>query len=87
MKLMDTLILERSHGIRNVEKDLAHVEALREMLAQSSHAERLGGVVSGGDEVQAGLARLRHRALLGLAGEQRVRTGGRRVGEEVGARA
>ena len=49
--------------------------------------KRLGGVVAGGDQVHAELAGERHRALGRLAGEERVRARGGRLGQVVGARA
>ena len=38
----------------------------------AAHAERLGRVVAGGDEVDPGLARVGHHVLLRLAGQERV---------------
>ena len=64
---------------------MAHVEALGEELTQAPHSEGLSGVVAGRDEVHAGLARLRHHALGGLACQEGVGPGGDRVREVVGA--
>ncbi len=66
---------------------MAQAEAFGEMLPERVDAERLGGVVPGGDQVDARLARERHGALGGLAGEQRVGARGGCVGDEVGAGA
>ena len=74
-------------GLGTSRKTCAQAEALGEVLAEALDAEGLGGVVAGGDEVQARLARLRHHALGGLAGEERVRAGGGGLGEVVGAGA
>src|SRR4051812_31401741 len=76
-----------SDRIRYIDEDVAHAEPGREQVAETAHAEGLGGVVAGGEEVHAGLARAGHRALDRLAGDERVEAGGDRVLEVVGARA
>jgi hypothetical protein len=59
----------------------------REEAAEAAHAEGLGRVVAGCDEVHPGLLRAGHRALDRLAGDERVEARGDRVLEVVGARA
>src|SRR3954449_793660 len=76
-----------SDRIRYIDEDVAHAEPSREQVAETAHAEGLGGVVAGGEEVHAGLPRAGHRALDRLAGDERVEPGGDRVLEVVGARA
>src|SRR4051794_24442617 len=76
-----------SDRVRYIYEDVAHAEAGREQVAETAHAEGLGGVVAGGEEVHAGLPGAGHRALDRLAGDERVEAGGDRVLEVVGARA
>src|SRR5215207_10492059 len=64
--------LGASDGVRDVSEHVAHAEALGDELAEAPDPERLRGVVAGGDEVDAALARLRHHVLLRLAGEEGV---------------
>ena len=47
-------------------------EAVAQDLAEPAHAERLGRVVPGRDEVRPALARVRHHVLGRLAGEEGV---------------
>src|SRR3954447_11706153 len=76
-----------SDRIRYIDEDVAHAEPVREQVAETAHAEGLGGVVAGGEEVHAGLPRAGHRPLDRLAGDERVEAGGDRVLEVVGAGA
>src|ERR1700743_2336408 len=47
--------LGASDGVGHVDEDVVQAEALSEMLAQSSDAERLRGVMPGGDDMNAEL--------------------------------
>src|SRR3954447_2770320 len=76
-----------SDRIRYIDEDVAHAEPGREQLAETAHAEGLGGVMAGGEEVHAGLPRAGHRALDRLAGDERVEARGDRVLQVVGAGA
>src|SRR5829696_9494895 len=59
-------------GIRDGEKFVFHAEAIGQELAEPPHAERLRRVVATGHEVHAGLARVGHRRLGRLAGDEGV---------------
>src|SRR3954454_5721710 len=59
-------------GVRDVDPDVLDPEPLGQPVAQRADAERLRRVVAGGDEVDARLARVGHRVLARLAGQQRV---------------
>src|SRR4051795_4965466 len=61
----------RSDRVRHVDEDVADAEAGREQVAQAAHAERLGGVVAGRQEVDLRLPGARHRALDRLARHER----------------
>src|SRR4051795_10193091 len=76
-----------SDRIRYIDEDVAHAEPVREQVAETAHAEGLGGVVAGGEEVHPGLPRAGHRPRDRLAGDERVEAGGDRVLEVVGAGA
>src|SRR5215218_2249911 len=56
------------NGVRHLDEAALDAKALCDELADAADAERLAGVVAGGDEVEAGLAGVRHRVLGGLAG-------------------
>src|SRR6185312_517320 len=77
----------RSDRVRDVDEHVAHAEARFEQLAEAADPERLGRVVAGGDEVDAGLARLRQHVLLRLAGEERVEPEVDRLAKAVGGGA
>src|SRR3954463_16807129 len=62
----------RSDGVWDVDEDVAEAEALGQEVAETADAERLGGVVAGGEEVDAGLAGAGHHPLGRLAGEEGV---------------
>jgi hypothetical protein len=49
--------------VRDIDEDVPDSEAFREQVAEAADAECLGGVVTAGDEVHAGLARLVEVAL------------------------
>src|SRR5215217_4333305 len=74
-----------SDWVWDVHPDVPHSEAVGEPLAQRPDAERLRGVVAGGDEVDAGLAGDRHDVLARFAGEEGVEPAVDRVLEPVGA--
>src|SRR4051794_34194421 len=76
-----------SDGVRDVDEDVAHAESRRQQVAQTADAERLGGVVARGHEMDLGLARASHGALDRLARHEGVETVRDRVLEVVGARA
>src|SRR3954453_20788156 len=61
----------RLDRIRQIDMDVVDPEALREQVAERLDAGRLGGVVAGGDEVDAQLAGLGGDVLARLAGEER----------------
>src|SRR4051794_40467089 len=74
-----------SDGVWDVDEDVAQAETRGQEVAEAADAEGLGGVVTGRQEVHAGLARAGHHPLGGLAGEERVEARGDRVLEVVGA--
>src|SRR5664280_426540 len=79
-----------SDRVGDVEEADVEVEALTEELPQRAHAEALGGVVAGGDEVDPVLLGAVHDPLAGLAGDVGVEarrdglieTGGRPPGHD-----
>src|SRR3954447_12582645 len=76
-----------SDGVRDVDEDVAHAESRRQQVAQTADAERLGGVVARGHEMDLGLARASEGALDRLARHEGVEPVRDRVLEVVGARA
>src|SRR5687767_13035443 len=62
----------RSNGVGDVDEHVPDAEPLLQEIAQRPHAEGLGRVVAGGQEVDAGLVRAGHDALRRLPGQERV---------------
>src|SRR3954454_14859194 len=77
----------RSYRVRDREEAVLDPEPLREQVAEPPDAERLGGPVAAGDEVHAGLARVRHAGLRRLPGEEGVEPALDRLGEAARAAA
>jgi predicted ATP-dependent serine protease len=63
------------HSRRQVEKDSLQPELLRQMAGQRLEAQRLGGVVTAVDDVEAVLGGVVEEAVTGLAGDEGVEAG------------